>query len=559
MRNQKLSKMGYIATARKWRPLLFDDVVGQEHIITTLKNAFQANRLHHAYLFSGPRGVGKTTTARIFARLVNCKNPKNSEPCNECDNCKAILEGNSLDVLEIDGASNNSVDDIRTLRENAKYPPSLGKYKLYIIDEVHMLSTSAFNALLKILEEPPKHLIFIFATTELHKVLPTIQSRCQRFEFRRIEIDTIKKQIAKIASAENIQIDEPSLYTIAKKADGSMRDAQSIFDQFVANAGNNIQYQKVKEILHLIDEEYYFKVSEAYINHNVKLAFEVTDEIVYSGFEFSEFLSGLLEHFRNLLVLKSTLNPSLLSAQENLRERFSTTAENFNIYDLIRIMNLITQTEQQIRYLPNPRFRIELLLVQIIEMPKTIEISELIKKIDEIKFLPSAPLQPKDNIHQEHHQSFQQTQTESSVTMQQGITTEKSWDAFLEKYGKQLNGLQTYTNNGIIDVTISVSEVLIKVFNQFAYDNLNSKFNQIRQAIREFFGSNFALQLILVEKELALPESGTNISFSHYNDNSSSMDTNLQGPENENQMKELDSELVQKIVNLFDAKEINFG
>ncbi len=265
--------MEYIVTARKWRPLRFDEVIGQEHVTQTLKNAVRMNRIHHAYLFSGPRGVGKTTTARILARVVNCQNPIDAEPCNKCESCISILEGRSLDVIEIDGASNNSVDDVRTLRENAKYPPISGKYKIYIIDEVHMLSTSAFNALLKILEEPPSHLIFVFATTEPHKVLPTILSRCQRFEFHRMEINTIIEQISKIARSEGITIDDMSLYTLAKKADGSMRDAQSIFDQFVASAGKTIQYEKVKELLHIIDNEYYFKVSDAFQTGNSSIGF----------------------------------------------------------------------------------------------------------------------------------------------------------------------------------------------------------------------------------------------------------------------------------------------
>lgn len=550
--------MGYIATARKWRPLRFDEVVGQEQITTTLKNAFLLNRLHHAYLFSGPRGVGKTTTARIFSRLVNCKNPKDGEPCNECVNCKSILQGHSLDVLEIDGASNNSVDDIRTLRENAKYPPSMGNYKIYIIDEVHMLSTSAFNALLKILEEPPSHLIFIFATTELHKVIPTIQSRCQRFEFHRMEIDTIIKQISNIALAENITIDDKSLYAIAKKADGSMRDAQSIFDQFVANAGSIIQYEKVKEILHLIDEEYYFKVSEALVNRDLKVAFETVEEVVSFGYDFSEFLSGLLEHFRNLLVLTSTGNPQLLIVPENLKEHFISIAKNFNNYDLIRILNLITQTEQQIRYLLNPRFRIELLLVQIIEMPKTLEIEEIIKWIEEIKSGSETQIKGESYSTTE---PIQKTHTAKEKTLIYASKSnenlpenrEKNWETFLENYGKQLNGLQTYYQSGSIDATISANEILIKVYNRFTYDNLESKIIQFRQAVREFFGSKFSLQIILVEQDTHPNKSISSEKDLSYVDVYTSENNNFEKFKSQQEK----SELIQKIVNLFNAKEIS--
>lgn len=556
--------MSYIATARKWRPLRFVDVVGQEHITTTLKNAFQTNRLHHAYLFSGPRGIGKTTTARIFARLVNCKNPKDSEPCNQCVNCVSILEGHSLDVLEIDGASNNSVDDVRTLRENAKYPPSLGKFKIYIIDEVHMLSTSAFNALLKILEEPPRHLIFIFATTELHKVPPTIQSRCQRFEFRRMEIEIIKNQISRIASAEDIQIDEQSLFTIAKKADGSMRDAQTLFDQFVANAGKVITYQNIKVILHLIDDEFYFKISEAYLNRDVKVAFNITDEIVRSGYEFSEFLSGLIEHFRNLLVIKSTNNPNLLLVPENLRERFAQITNQFDLYDIIRIMNLIIQTEPQIRFLSNPRFRVELLLTQIIEMPNTIEINRLLHKIEELKPSPALNTTTSNEIKGKEIPNSSQGEiaifptTESAFEEPTTEITSKTWDAFLEKYGKQLNGLKTYTDNGIIEVKISSSEVLILVFNKFAYDNIESKFKLIRSKIREFFGHNFSVQIILTEKDILTKDQKIS---SKPNLEKQIMPPSGHRSEKSEKKKDRNTsdkiDLAKKIVELFKAKEIS--
>jgi DNA polymerase-3 subunit gamma/tau len=250
----------FIVTARKWRPQQFKDVIGQEHITTTLRNAIHTGRIHHAYLFCGPRGVGKTTTARILARAVNCLDPHDNEPCNVCSSCKAILENKSLDIIEIDGASNNSVDDVRKLRENAKYPALDGKYRLYIIDEVHMLTTSAFNALLKILEEPPSHLLFVFATTEPHKVPATILSRCQRFEFKRMKNADIIKQISIIAEKDGLVIDDEAMLTIARKADGSMRDAESLLDQIVAFCGKTINYTEMADALHLIDTEFFFRI-----------------------------------------------------------------------------------------------------------------------------------------------------------------------------------------------------------------------------------------------------------------------------------------------------------
>jgi len=250
----------YIVTARKWRPQTFADVVGQEHITTTMKNAILSNRIAHAYLFAGPRGVGKTTTARILAKVLNCLNPKDGEPCNECEMCRSFANSQSLDIIEIDGASNRRIEEIRTLRESVKYAPTKGNYKVYIIDEVHMLTTESFNALLKTLEEPPEHTVFIFATTDVHKVPLTIISRCQRFDFRRIEMSVIKKLLKEIADAEKIKIDDIALTLIAKKADGALRDAQSLFDQVISFSGIDVDSNLLTQMFNLINEEIYFNI-----------------------------------------------------------------------------------------------------------------------------------------------------------------------------------------------------------------------------------------------------------------------------------------------------------
>ena len=395
--------MSYVVTARKWRPKKFSEVVGQEHITATLKNALKNNRIAHAYLFTGPRGVGKTTTARILAKTLNCLNPKDFEPCNECEMCLSIQNSQSLDIIEIDGASNRGIDEIRTLRESVKYAPTKGKYKVYIIDEVHMLTKESFNAFLKTLEEPPAHTIFIFATTDVHKVPLTIISRCQRFDFRRIQLDTIKSLLKQIADAEKIEIDDKSLTTIAKKSDGALRDAESYFDQVVSFCGNKIDSKTVVQMLNLVDDEIYFEISDAIINKDFKAVFDVTKKIYENGWDFVDFISGLIEHFRNVMTVIITENTGLVETAEVYRIKYMDYLNTFSEGDLLRLLNYLNKVQQELRYTQNQKLKVEIALSHLIGLERSFTISDVISKIADGKVVTSTSSTP--TVKNESHTS----------------------------------------------------------------------------------------------------------------------------------------------------------
>ncbi len=383
--------MSFIVTARKWRPQKFTEVVGQEHITATLKNAIKNNRIAHAYLFTGPRGVGKTTTARILAKTLNCLNPVDFEPCNECEMCRSIQSSQSMDIIEIDGASNRGIDEIRTLRESVKYAPTKGKFKIYIIDEVHMLTKESFNAFLKTLEEPPAHTIFIFATTDVHKVPLTIISRCQRFDFRRIQLDTIKSLLGKISESEKIEIDDKTLTIIAKKADGALRDAESIFDQVVSFCGNQIDAATVAQMMNLVDDEIYFTISDSVLDKNFKAVFEVTKSIYEHGWNFIDFMDGLIEHFRNIMTVILTQKADLVETADIFKSRYLNYINKFSEGDILRLLNFLNKTSQELRFAQNQRLKVEIALSHLIGLEKTTTISDLLSKINNSANSSSSP------------------------------------------------------------------------------------------------------------------------------------------------------------------------
>jgi DNA polymerase-3 subunit gamma/tau len=363
----------------------FEDVVGQEHVTRTLRNAIAENRLAHAYLFAGQRGCGKTTTARILARAVNCLSPVGNNPDNECEVCREITEGRSFDVLEIDGASNRGVEEIRNLRESVRYAPAKGKYKVYIIDEVHMLTKEAFNALLKTLEEPPPHVLFIFATTEIHKLPATILSRCQRFDFRRIAINEIVANLKGIAAEEGLSIDEDSLLLVARRGDGSLRDAQSIFDQVVSLCGTAITHQQLLGALNIVDQEVYFKLTEVIKRKDAKGGLDLVEELLSGGHDIKDFLNGLTEHFRNILIAATTQSTALIEASDVYKKRYAEEARRFSIPDLLRYQRLVNGTESAIRWSSQPRFKLEADIVQMITLPAAADVGDLIQRVEDLK------------------------------------------------------------------------------------------------------------------------------------------------------------------------------
>ncbi len=359
----------FIVSARKYRPATFDSVVGQKSLTTTLKNAIKNDHLAHAYLFCGPRGVGKTTSARIFAKTINCQNLSSDiEPCNECESCKAFNENRSYNIHELDAASNNSVEDIRTLIDQVRIPPQIGEKSVYIIDEVHMLSSQAFNAFLKTLEEPPSHAIFILATTEKHKILPTILSRCQIFDFNRITVEDITEHLAYVAEKEGIEAEHDALNIIAQKADGAMRDALSYFDQIVSFSGNKITYKNVIENLNVLDYDYYFRLTNAFVKNDYTSALLIFNEILTKGFDGHNFIVGLAGHFRDVMVSKDPQTVELLEVGKSIKEKYLEQAKNTSLQFLLQALNVTSNCDLNYKNSQNKRLHVELALFNLCQI-----------------------------------------------------------------------------------------------------------------------------------------------------------------------------------------------
>ena len=367
----------FIVSARKYRPATFETVVGQHHITGTLKNAIKNNQLAQAFLFCGPRGVGKTTCARILAKTINCTNLTNEvEACGVCESCVSFQTGHSFNFHELDAASNNSVDDIRSLIEQVRIPPQAGKYKIYIIDEVHMLSANAFNAFLKTLEEPPSYAIFILATTEKHKILPTILSRCQIFDFNRIQVDDIAGLLNKIASRENIAVEADGLHIIAQKADGGLRDALSMFDQIVSYTNKNLTYKSVIDNLNILDYDYYFRLTQYLTGADVSKALVLFDEILNNGFDGNNFINGLASHLRNLLVGKDQQTVKLLEVSENIKQKYIAQSQQTSVSFILTALNLANQCDLTYKNSKNQRLQVELALIKMCHITSVLQLAQ---------------------------------------------------------------------------------------------------------------------------------------------------------------------------------------
>ncbi len=448
--------MSYLVLSLKYRPQTFDEVVGQEHITQTLTNAFKKDRISQAYLFTGPRGVGKTTTARLVAKALNCmESPGN--PCNKCSNCIEITDGRNMDVLEIDGASNRGIEEIRGLREAIQYAPINSKFKIFIIDEVHMLTTPAFNALLRTLEEPPTHGKFILATTDIYKVPATIISRCQRFDFNSITVNEISKQITYVLDKEKIEIDNDSLKIIAHKADGSMRDALSILDQVIAYSGDNIIIDSVNKVLGIIPSDVYFNILDAIRTKNGKALIELLAEVKSKGMPIQEFVSGLNRHIRNMMIATFENSLDVLELNNDLKKQYEKSTKLWNIRDLLRITKIITDIQPQVKRAIQPHILVELSLLKLLELDSTVSIESLLDKFKHPLSIPSQkdpkqltniPLKssetlfnndhptivnPKPKIIKKEEKSISESKPDSTVKNKISLDNiNKKWDELIE-------------------------------------------------------------------------------------------------------------------------------
>ena len=506
------------ALYRVYRPKNFSDVIGQEHIVRTLKNQIENNNVGHAYLFCGTRGTGKTSTAKIFSRAVNCTNLHNDEPCNECENCREILEDKTMDVVEIDAASNNSVDDIREFRENVKYSPAKSKYKVYIIDEVHMLSQGAFNALLKTLEEPPSYVIFILATTEPHKIPATILSRCQRFDFKRVTVKDISSRMRYICEKEGIEADEKALNLIARNSQGALRDALSILDQCISFEGNKISYNDVIELLGSVNIEQLFDLAESIIKEDTRKSLQILNDFIIWGKDVRNLVNDLIDHFRNLMVCKISNDlDEIISLPEETIDLLKQQAETIDTNNLIRILNILSEAQDGMKISSNPRVLMEVTMMKIAQ-PMFDESKEaLIKRIENleqkiesgnIKVNHISTNQTVDNFNENNQQNNNTVEKQEDENIEYENLkgddiklVEKSWKKILQKMKEDKNQVIRALLQDVDSFNIS-EDTLYIIFTDnysFAKSRLDSPvtIQYVEKVIREVLNRSFSVKIAL--------------------------------------------------------------
>ncbi len=515
--------MAYTVIARKYRPLLFENIIGQEHISQTLVNALKQQRVAHAFIFSGPRGVGKTTTARILSKAVNCEKQPALNPCNKCDSCISITKGNSMDVIEIDGASNRGIDEVRNIRDSIRFAPAHSKYKIYIIDEVHMLTRDAFNALLKTLEEPPAHAMFIFATTEIHKLPLTILSRCQRYDFRRISTGRIQSHLKIISDEEKVNISEEALFLIARKADGSMRDSQSILDQIISFSDNEISEQDVRSLLGLIDEDLFFNLTDVIHRQSTPELLKLIHQIISTGHDLNDFLLQFEEHLKNLLIVHSLNDTSLLDITDVFKDKFMQQREFFTEDQILHMMGIISDIEPRLKNSSMPQLLFEMTLLKLLKIPELSQMDKILGFITALK-KAGGKVEIKGDMEEsaaksqqlnrametlneknENNEKKEEIQSSVSESTQSGdITVEKirqQWQEFTTYIGefKKQNRIKSFLNlyypyqlkNNIL--TLAVNK---KSDSKTIRTQINQKREELRKWLHEFFKISMDFQIV---------------------------------------------------------------
>ena len=493
--------MSYEVLARKWRPQVFEDVIGQEHITQTLVNAIKTDRMAHAYLFSGARGVGKTSVARILAKAINCDEGEPGVPCNKCHSCVEITNGSSVDVQEIDGASNRGIDEIRELRENIKYMPSASRFRIYIIDEVHMLTLPAFNALLKTLEEPPAHVKFVFATTEPHKVPVTILSRCQRFDFKRIPLGKILKQLERIKKEEGIEISKSGLTLIAREAEGSMRDAESLLDQVVSFTGAKVEDKHISDILGIIDRELIFEASLAILEGSAEKCMEIVDRIYTYGYDIKEFYRVLMDQFRNLLVSLVAPENDLIDLTDTDKEEIDRQARMAGLEKLQQALNLLIVREPDLKLTSHPRLVLEIIMVKLCRLGDVLSFDQLLKKIDTLeKKVAAFSVRSGSAGHLSDPGSDWEVEgrVADGLEMSPQIPKGQNWDDLLDhlasKNGAMANVLKEWRFLRLKGQTLEIS----RGDNPFSSSYLDEpeRLSKFVEYCREFFGRDLKVKIV---------------------------------------------------------------